>query len=390
MDDDKKQLELAFECKEKARTKRSDLNCFLEASKIFEKYGNLYISKSRDNKLSKLKQYKLKAYGNYILFESYDCKLSYYFEKHDIDKARSALEKSKIFISNAIKYKKLEIEISSDNKEIRMLRVWKFFKANRQLFECAINAREAWDRKDYILAIDNYNKQIAILRELLNRIERGELPQEYKRITEGNIFSLIANSSNAAAKLLESDMDIESGMISENAIIRIFQYVLKSYQAMNKAFEANPEQDNYKRDAENIKHYIFKLLSLNYDKWKRIYIHFWDNIQFRKLMLSLNPELYVRIEKEIFKPSRDKLSYVLIGSFALCIMIFIVLLRLQVPAYLIIVTEFCVIVLNIVLGSMILRANDRLSEKGMIEIIREVLSIQKDIMTQFIKQSNDV
>ena len=70
MDDDKARLEKAIECKELARTKRTDIDNYTKAADIFDEIGNKYIAKANDAYISENIRLKLLTNGNYQLFEA--------------------------------------------------------------------------------------------------------------------------------------------------------------------------------------------------------------------------------------------------------------------------------------------------------------------------------
>jgi hypothetical protein len=309
----------------------------------------------------------------------------YHYQKREIDQARreqqtyrerlqAALEAARTCLPN-IGGRRLE-------HMKRMIPDWELSLRLSYPTETAFAARRAWDDGRTIEALDLYRRTFAESMDAIEYLDQHGAEPATERIARGNASIMLANASQAMAKIyLDRALgDAGTGTIGADEALRILRYLLDAYKAGQTAAHINPEWNQIDAASSQCLETIRDLLSSNKAQWVTIYCHFEDRPDFLAIMKALDIREYKKVEAIRMEKENKAAKLWAIGSFWLLAFLVIcapiAILSHVLGFWVALVALVGVEVVMVIIGALILRTIGDLSEKNFLALIATAFKFQ--------------
>lgn len=231
---------------------------------------------------------------------SYKNQSWYEYEKRECQAALDSLSKEASFYKEAIKEaERLIPELSDRGKEFLQpqLESWRVYLEQIPSIEYSYRARDAWEGKRLIEALDWYRHSINEGRRVLDMADRIS-PRSNPaagRIMRANARTTIANSAKALARFFleqswEGKFDLYDFSRAEG--LQFFGHLLEAYESAVAGIAENPEGEHIniplKADRANLEKYLRDTVS----HWGAICTKFPSNKTICTLMEQIDPKAY--------------------------------------------------------------------------------------------------
>ncbi len=194
------------------------------------------------------------------------------------------------------------------------LQSWKVSLAALPSAEYTYRARQAWDQGDTVEAIDWYRHSVADAEKVLElekKVPRAVNPVS-RRVLRGNMYSMIANASQALAKILLDQAERDERSLydfSRDDGLQLIGHFLDVYQAGTAAKAENPEWEQIGVANLACRGNIEEFLRNTKENWALIYLRYGGNSTLEMLMKKIDPERYAMAkrgvdERQLLDPSR--------------------------------------------------------------------------------------
>jgi len=240
------------ELKETARKSPHKLDSYLAAASLFKRAGSLSFDEAQKKKTKCDDKQEHLVFGRYYAYEEAVCLGAYYYERREPEKSIEQLKRAKEELSAAIKIiEGCQASVSARTKQrlVGFLPRWRFFAGDLDLRIMANKARSHWNNDQYIEALDIYRSMAAHERRYLDGSESDLIEPKYRRVATANYIGTMANASSAlAANILAQTEVSESDGVSEvpfDLLVKLVKHTLDAYRFGNKAYDQNPEWDQY-------------------------------------------------------------------------------------------------------------------------------------------------
>ncbi len=374
-DDASKAYLEACELQERARKSPAELELFKQAAeKLNSAREHLKLAASKAS--NEEERSRAEVFGAYYHYAEHDCLRSYYYEKHDVVNARIHHEEAKGYLAQAISLADKALAAVSKESASNLSkykREWQHYEKINQQWGLVIDSREAWDKKEYLRALDVSRRILRSCEEVIADASDQALDPVYERVARGNQFVTLMNEYNSLVSILQ----IPGDGIEENPLDLVEYYVRLSYEAFKygqEAFIANPESHRYREDSNRILGKIKEFLNLNRSLWGQLYDVFRDEPGVLKIMREVDVDRFRKVEDEkLFRTSKIVQLWGE-GSFFLLVFIvvagFVIFFATQAVSWWQLLLGITGIeVLIIILGAFIFRSTGKLSEKNFMSLI---------------------
>ncbi len=387
----------ACKLKDIARKAKENYTVYLQAAEQFSKASDIYkdittllsTSENAKNYIQTIQE--CEVFSEYYLYEKEQCLMAYKYEERDIDNAKEHYTNNQRHLKDAIS---LLSRMKRDDRLERQLKVWTFFEKSNVPFYYSILAREAWDEDNVVEALDYYReaweKSKQVKEIAIDLVDMGVFDPVYKRISIGNFIGMAANISASLSKLIYEKY---RNNLTSNMAIELLTLFLDGYYQSSEAYRMNPEWDDYKKGSEVVYNNICNFLSENKKNWKDIYIEFQEEKRLLNIMKKLDIKHYNEIKEEIDIEKNKILKLWGVGSFWLVtfLIVFggIAVLSCNLKWYaLLLVLCFGQVALTVI-GALILRTIDGLSEQNFIKLVQLAFQYQFKFTKAFSKVNKD-
>jgi hypothetical protein len=273
---------------------------------------------------------------------------------------------------------------------------WKVSLAGLHPAELTYRARLAWDAGDAVEALDWYRHSVREAGRLLE-LEKDVPPQVNPaafRVIRGNLYSTIANASQASAKILLDQARIENRSLydfSRDEGLHFLGHFLDSHRAGTAAMTENPEWQQIgmatKASRENIEQFL-KHTKLN---WGLIYTRFQGDMTLESLMKHLDPERYAMArDDKILRENKGARLWAM-GSFwvfaFVCVASAIILLATVVSPWVVLPAIIGIEVILLFIGALTLRTTEDLSQSNFLKLVGLAARFQFRSLLQFMKST---
>jgi len=359
--------------------KSEEIEYYTKASKELQEAIRLIDKIKEDKTIPEQLRLELMINQLYYNFEKENCLTVVFYEKRDISKAEEHHRKGIIFLRKSIKLaqKSLKLFNGEDKTEIeRNMAFSRFLLSNSEGFKSSIKARYYWDKKDYILALDYYRKSVSQYYKTMEHFSNKNLEPKIERIVKGNFFGMMVNASNALAVIVLEKINEDSGKIPLHLLVKLFYFGLEAYKKSNMAFLTNPESEQYLKGAQVSMNNITETLkAFPLDIWRDLYLEFYDNEDFLRLMKKANLIKFRKLEKEFNNIYDSNLVIIANILFWLTYMAFpfISFKFFELIWWEVFLFMLLLFIVLIVINVIILRWKNKLSEESFIELIEIAL-----------------
>ena len=167
----------ACKLKEQARISRDHLELYDKAAECCHTAGELSERLSRSTDIDQATILQAQLFALYYFYEEQECRSTASYERHEIAESRICHHKGISLLNRAIAMVDEVVPTVSDECATHLKqnqRVWQYYLHVNDMKFLALQAREAWDRKDLIRALDFYR---ALLSRAPQLIQDADDPQ---------------------------------------------------------------------------------------------------------------------------------------------------------------------------------------------------------------------
>ncbi|MEK0336509.1 MAG: hypothetical protein QQN41_03630 [Nitrosopumilus sp.] len=387
----------AFKLKEFARKSTKNFYTFIDASKKIEEAVDLcqkfLISKSRTHE----QKYKIQVLAEYYSSEKNDCLYEYYREKKDFDKAHKYIDANIEHLNKAIdliNYIPSHFSTKTKNYLNSFLNAWQYFVDNSETKKVSLEAKRAFNNKDFITALDYYRRAAKSLKKLISKA--GTIDPIYERIAKGNYIGMMASASSSLAfiifKKVSEDGKLSSSDFPIDLSLKLLRYTFDAYLFADRAYKENPEWDQYYEGSQLCLKNIRSFLKQNPQHWDSIFVEFENEPGFLKTMKDLDPKLFSKSKIKHVAVDNKIVKVWAIGSFFLLTFLIIIgvliFLLTQFPMWEILIVVAVAEIISVIIGAFLLRTIGDLSEENFVSLIKVALEQQLKISKSFRSKNN--
>lgn len=251
-----------------------------------------------DPELDADKKAQLEVFTPYYDYEAQRTLVAWHYERHETAEAETCLKKAGVHLEEHIC--QLEAKLADAEGDLAKhfsdsLAKARFFQQSDELAIGSIKARAAWDRGDFIAALDEYRSLVPKCMALVKHSEELDEPSYY-RVSLGNLLGLMANVSGALAKHTAEHHGVP-GIIPPDVAFSLVRHTLDSYRAGIAAFEANPEWTQYRDLALLCRQHVEQILKDNRSGWSAMYADLRDDPDLTKIMAGIDPRALKALER---------------------------------------------------------------------------------------------
>lgn len=227
----------------------------------------------------------LDIYAPYYSYESKVTLRAWHYERHEITEATEYQKAASLLLAEHVRQIEAALATANAEESARLnatLDKASFFRGMDKVATSAIRARAAWDKDDFISALDEYRTAIPLLARLVEESQNLKVPAYY-RVTLGNYLGMVANCSGALAKHIAHTHGLP-GVVPHEIACDLVRYTLDAYRAGMAACDANPEWTQYRGLAQLCRSNVETLLEDNKAGWPEIYADLHDDPDLLKIM----------------------------------------------------------------------------------------------------------
>lgn len=256
-------------------------------------------------------------------------------------------------------------------------------------------ARKAWDNGDSVKALDYYKEALdrteRMVEEVDKKVNQGALDLTYKRITMGNSFGMRANITSAMTKII-LDHSTSHKDLSKNELLNLIKYIWDAYCLSQRAFETNPEWNQYLKGQEINFDNLKEILKENKHLWADLYVKFENEKEFIKLMKIIDPKQTNKLTSEYSFQDNKLVKLWSIGSFFLLAFGFIItgltiVSNVISSSWLILLVFIFAEVFLLIIGAFVIRTTGDLTEASFLKLINMALNQQFGFLRRFNQKS---
>jgi hypothetical protein len=291
-------LDLAHKLKADGRKSPDMCDAYQRAAERFHEAALLSREILRTQQLDLSKRIQLEIFCPYYFYEAERSLSSWHYEKRDTELARSHLSKAAEYAEEYINGMEAHLPTAEASFIARLsgcLKTAKFCRENDNLALRSIDARAAWDRGDFISALDEYRRMGQKFEGLIEQTKTLNDPSHY-RITLGNYLSTFANASGALAMHIAKTHDIPA-VLPHDVACSLIRYTMDAYRAGMAGANANPEWSQYRDSAQLCQRNVEDILKGNESGWAALYAELHDDADFVKIMARLDLPKLKRLER---------------------------------------------------------------------------------------------
>ncbi len=386
----------ASELKDQARKSTEHLEVFDQAAQKFQLASELSAQLAESSEYDGDTVLQAKIYSKYYLHESSYCLCAAAYERRDIVEARTQYAQSKERLNDALR--ELDLALSEVSTECRQhlsnnRRTWQHYRLLNESQQHAIEARDAWDKEDFVTAMDHYREYLRRSPEIIEDATDPKLDLPYRRIATGNFYGMQANAAQAFAKLYSDKA--ENSILPNDLGVPFIQELFAAYSGGLEAFKSNPEWEQYRTVSNHVLKILKDFLAENRDSWRTFFIAFEDQPKFLALMKEIDMEKFKEIEAERNMRESKAMKLWKIGSFWLLVFTVVVgavlLLATQIASWWqLLIAIVGVEITMLIVGALTLRSIGDLSEKGFLKLVEMALQQQFNFFSSKRLPSNEV
>lgn len=291
-------LAAAMRLKDDARKSPSAFGAYRQAAEKFAEAANLSCEILRSQELNFSDKIQFEIFCPYYLYEADRSLSSWYYEKRETGLARSHFLKAAEHGDEYITTIEANLPFTEGEFALRLsncLKTAKFCRDNDTLALGSNDARAAWDRDDFIGALDEYRRLAPRFEAILEQTKTLKDASIY-RITLGNYLSMFANASAALGMHIDKTHNVQ-GVLPHDLACSLIRYTMDAYRAGIVGADANPEWSQYRDHALLCQQNVASLLMDNKPRWAELYSELHDDTEFVKLMAQLDLPTLSRLQR---------------------------------------------------------------------------------------------
>jgi hypothetical protein len=258
----------------------------------------------------------LEANSHYYKYESSKCRNKYLIYSGDYLGAINEAEKAILEIGEAcVKIEKHRQNTSKDVQDyfIGVYPDWNLSRIESPILLHETKAKQAMVNGNFINALDEYRAIDTVMEHACDYLTKENIDQRTRRILLGNYYAMKANVANTMVGAMKSNE-------SETVVMHILGLLLNSLINIQKAYETNPEWEEYPQWIGITKKNL-KLVLNNYSNlWYNFVIRYESDFELFNLlkfhMKEINTMKYNDAENQSIVTSMSKEKKTLFyGSF---------------------------------------------------------------------------
>lgn len=355
----------------------SNLDFFKTASESYNELAKFIQEIINTNEISTSLHFQLTITIEFSLFESNECFYGFLFRKKQYDDALKIAEQANKHIENLLSLVESgyeTVDVIAKNYIDRGKIDWKLSSLTIKIKLLEPIARKSMEEKDFVKALDYYNKINDLHEVIHNYIITNEVDLVLKRTELGNYYSAKAGTANSLSAIFVMKSGFEDYFIE---ILEQFLFVLKYLKL---ALLNNPEQDKFKIGINSVTDNIRVLLSENKKKWFEYIIYFKHNKNLELIMRQTDNDNYkmssAKLELEKDKTKRFILTFgYLISLFLILTYVFFQIAISQILWYRFLVLIFALPLLFTIIGAFALRSTESLKEENFLKLMKLAFKI---------------
>lgn len=286
--------------KDSARVSPTNNDANIEASRRYGKAADIARGLLSKADIPDDLRSHLDIYATYYSYESKVTLRAWHYERHEITEATECQKAASTLLADHVRQIEAALETANAGETAHLnatLDKARFFRGMDEVAASAIRARAAWDKDDFISALDEYRTVIPLLARLVEESKNLKVPAYY-RVTVGNYLGMVANCSGALAKHIAHTHGLP-GVVPHEIACDLVCYTLDAYRAGMAACDANPEWTQYRGLAQLCRSNVETLLEDNKAGWQELYADLHDDPDLLKIMGRIDLTTLKAIERGI-------------------------------------------------------------------------------------------
>ena len=378
----------AFE-KDIARKSRDNSDHFMTASELYANAASL--CNEMISSLNKKEAIKYKVLYSYYYFESFDSLAGYEYYRSNYNESSAYIKKAITQLLNAIKIVKKNLAFLKKEKGInfeKLLVGWKHSLNSSYAMIYGINARNAFEKNDFITARDNYAKVVDISEKNWKEIKDDiNIDQVYKRIALGNLIASRSNFQKSFSAIIYEKAKNNSGVLSLTDYEKLLSLTLDIFELGKEAYEANPEWEQYSELLKSSRNNILVLLDSDREYWPTVLVKFGNNKEVVSIMKQIDKKRY----DKIVSSGSEQWSMFALFTMLLVIISAITYLFITSGKNLLIVVFGLLFIQTAItiIGAFILRSVDKINQKNFMNLVKMSLKNQFGAFALMVKNKKN-
>lgn len=268
----------------------TDIDLYRQASNKYRELSNLIGELIEQNppNLNFVEAVQSQFYYSYSCEE---CLTAYYLRvghyEDSINHAKEAIKICKKWLDEIISnLKSRNLNDEDQDKIERYINYWQhsLLTMEAKLLEPQASIKDK--EKKYVQAWDIKNKMLKKQKAAHEHAENSGLEESFIRTAKGNYYALVSNAAQGMVKILNDKIEKKKDI--QNVGSQLFKHLVQAYENASKAFEANPEKDEYNIGATNLLSEIKNLLNSSKVNWYNLFVDFQDNPYALGVMEKIN------------------------------------------------------------------------------------------------------